>query len=81
MSISTALLSTTTLFALTFGVSGLSCASDDSGPGDEAPPSCEEDTRDETYVAGITAIDTGATDSPDDDVDLDSAMFKFCIEG
>jgi hypothetical protein len=29
----------------------------------------------------VTAIDLGATDSPDDDVDLDSAMFKFCIEG
>ena len=146
-----------------------SCASDGDGPQDESPPSCEEDTRDEAYVAGmsktgsgnytiaindslpapparhdnvwtieirdsanapvtglgvstssympdhghgtpviaqvtevgdgiytldpinlfmpgywevtVTAIDLGATDSPDDDVDLDSMMFKFCVEG
>jgi hypothetical protein len=169
MTITSKALPTSTLFALALGVSALSCASDDSGPGDEDPPSCEEDTRDETYVAGIskigsasytiaimdsnpappakgdnvwtieirdsggapmpgllvnttsympdhghgspiiadvaevgdgvytlnpvnlfmpgyweitlTAVDPGATDSPDDDLDLDSAMFKFCIEG
>jgi hypothetical protein len=148
---------------------GLACSSDDSGTHDNDLPSCEEDTRDEPYVAGIvktgsanytiaindslpappakgdnvwtieirdsagatmtglnvsttsympdhghgspivpdvtevgdgvytmspvnlfmpgywevtvTATDPGATDSPDDDVDLDSTMFKFCIEG
>ena len=29
----------------------------------------------------ITLVDPGATDSPDDDVDLDSVVFKFCVEG
>lgn len=29
----------------------------------------------------LTVVDTGPTDSPDDDVDLDSVMFKFCVEG
>jgi hypothetical protein len=29
----------------------------------------------------MTAVDKGATDSPDDDVDLDSVTFKFCVEG
>ena len=145
------------------------CSSDSSGPEDNNLPSCDEDTRDEAYVAGmsktgsanytiaindslpapparhdniwtieirdsagapmtglgistssympdhghgspviaevtevgegvytlnpvnlfmpgyweitVTAIDLGETDSPDDDVDLDSMMFKFCVEG
>lgn len=29
----------------------------------------------------ITAVDFGGNDIPDDDVDLDSVMFKFCVEG
>ena len=29
----------------------------------------------------ITIVDPGSTDADDDDVDLDSVVFKFCIEG
>jgi hypothetical protein len=29
----------------------------------------------------VTAVDAGATDSPDDDVDLDTVQFNFCVEG
>jgi hypothetical protein len=28
----------------------------------------------------VSAVDPGATESPDDDVDLDSVIFKFCID-
>jgi len=29
----------------------------------------------------VTIVDTGATDSEDDDTDIDTMVFKFCIDG
>lgn len=33
------------------------------------------------WEVSLTVVDLGATESPDDDIDLDSVMFKFCVEG